>query len=113
MHFGIPVEAKKKNTKVVPFSFESRNKELQLKKEQRLKKLKETAEQKEKLNSKLAKPTPSFKKKVESNTRQTISFSNTTAKTHMNRSTLITKNDKNRDPKAVVPTKPQDSLTSK
>ncbi|OXU32110.1 hypothetical protein TSAR_002951 [Trichomalopsis sarcophagae] len=61
MGFGIPLEpckTKKKNTKVQPFSFEARNKELEMKKQERLKKMQESEQQKNKAEFH-ARPVPS------------------------------------------------------
>ncbi|XP_014213771.1 targeting protein for Xklp2 [Copidosoma floridanum] len=51
LYFGIPldpVNMKKKTTKIMPFSFEARNRELQAKKKEKLQKLKESEQQKNK-----------------------------------------------------------------
>ncbi|XP_011497513.1 PREDICTED: targeting protein for Xklp2-B-like [Ceratosolen solmsi marchali] len=51
LHFGIPLEpckTKKKNTKVMPFSFEARNRELHIKKQEKLKLMLEMEQQKNK-----------------------------------------------------------------
>lgn len=49
LHFGIPIEpaqSRKKNTKIIPFSFEARNKELNARKQEKLKALQEEEKQK-------------------------------------------------------------------
>ncbi|KAJ8683265.1 hypothetical protein QAD02_019057 [Eretmocerus hayati] len=71
LYFGIPLEpgnSKKKITKVMPFSFEIRNKELQMKKQEKLKKMQESEQQKVKAEFHarpvpMAVKTPNLKKK--------------------------------------------------
>ncbi|XP_014475457.1 PREDICTED: targeting protein for Xklp2-like [Dinoponera quadriceps] len=58
-YFGVPKESARSVTRVVPFSFEARNKDLQMKKEQRLKSLQEAGKTKMEFH---ARPAPNFSK---------------------------------------------------
>ncbi|XP_058797300.1 targeting protein for Xklp2-like isoform X2 [Phymastichus coffea] len=64
LHFGIPIEpsqCRKKNTKIIPFSFEARNKELQARKQERLRAIQE--EEKHKVKAEFhARPVPAIVK---------------------------------------------------
>ncbi|KAG5329929.1 TPX2 protein, partial [Acromyrmex heyeri] len=59
--FGVPkdIDATKNVTRIIPFSFEARNKDLQIKKEQRLKDLQEASKTKTEFH---ARPVPNFSK---------------------------------------------------
>lgn len=57
--FGVPKNTTKNVTRVVPFSFEARNKDMQMKKEQRLKNLQEANKTKAEFH---ARPAPNFSK---------------------------------------------------
>lgn len=57
--FGVPKNPTKNVTRVVPFSFEARNKDMQMKKEQRLKNLQEASKAKAEFH---ARPAPNFSK---------------------------------------------------
>lgn len=57
--FGVPKNTTKNVTRVVPFSFEARNKDMQMKKEQRLKNLQEASKTKVEFH---ARPAPNFSK---------------------------------------------------
>ncbi|XP_029664253.1 targeting protein for Xklp2 homolog [Formica exsecta] len=57
--FGVPKNTTKNVTRIVPFSFEARNKDMQMKKEQRLKNLQEASKTKAEFH---ARPAPNFSK---------------------------------------------------